>query len=140
MPKPLKSLPADSNFTKEKMAGMQGVMAQHHRWNTEEREYEAVEGGYVHQDYPRMMYHPEWGKEPMPDMAKFGAGANTIQEAELRNIAFNEALHNWRRKNRTKMAGNAKEFEALKKKGWLDKPPVRESANGIQFDYDSDEI
>lgn len=140
MAKPLKSLPADTNFTKDKLAGIQGVMAKPHTFDQIEREYVEVEGGYVHTDWPRLMYHPDWGKDPMPDMVKFGMGANTVQEAELRNAAFNEALALWKRKNRTKLASGPKEFEALKKKGWLDKPPVRENKQGIAFDYESDEI
>jgi hypothetical protein len=139
MSKPLKSKPADFNFTDVKMANMQGVCSKPHKWDGEEREYVET-GAYQHQDWPKMLYHPEYGKEPKPDMTKFGGRVNTVQEAEALNNSFNEAMRNWNRKNRTKIAHNHKEFDALKKKGWLEKPTVPLNTSGDTFDYESDEI
>jgi hypothetical protein len=41
----------------------------HHRFTRENR-YEALEGGYVHQDYPKWLYHPTQGPRLVQDAAE----------------------------------------------------------------------
>lgn len=93
---------------------------------------------YEHQVYPRMLYHPKWGMEDTPDMAKFSVGCTTAQQFQAAFQAFQAAEEKWRRSNRTKLAANEEEEKRLLEKGWLQQPPLR--AKNKQFDMSSDEI
>jgi len=93
---------------------------------------------YEHQDFPRMVYHPEWGAKARPEAARYFVGAVTQEQMQNAMAAYNEAEAKWSRANRTKLAANRKDFDALLKKGWLDKPPLRKE--NPQFDMDSDEL
>jgi hypothetical protein len=93
---------------------------------------------YEHQDFPRMVYHPNWGEKPEPEGAKFFMGAVTQEQMMSAHAAYEQARSEWRRHNRTKLVKSKSEFEALIKKGWLAKPPLRE--DNPQFDMDSDEL
>ena len=65
-------------------------------------------------DFPKMLFHPDFHKEPAPvhnDFKELGQ--------------YNKALQAWQRKfERTQMADNEKEEKRLVTKGWLLKPPV----------------
>jgi hypothetical protein len=93
---------------------------------------------YEHQEFPRMLYHPEWGMKARPEAARFFVGAVTQEQMQNAMAAFNEADQRWARSNRTKLVQNAKEQERLVKKGWLEKPPLRKE--NPAFDLTSDEL
>ena len=97
-----------------------------------------VEVQYEHEEYPRMLYHPNWGMEKKPDMAKFAVGCVTSEQFQQAFLAFQEAENKWNRSNRTKLATDKKHEESLLKKGWLVKPPIRKE--NPAFDLGSDEI
>lgn len=65
-------------------------------------------------DFPKMMFHPDWHKVPAPihnDFKELGA--------------YNKAVTDWKEKyERFQMAQNEEDVERLSKKGWKDTPPV----------------
>ena len=93
---------------------------------------------YVHQEFPRMMYHPDWGKAPKPDMAKFAIGCVTPQQWQGAFEALQKAESDWARRNRVKTVASAEEQARLEKIGWLLQPPIRKS--NPAFDLNSDEL
>ena len=97
-----------------------------------------VQVRYEHQEFPRMLYHPEWGAKPKPEAARYFVGAVTQEQMQNAMNAYTEAEQKWARSNRVKLVTSAKEFEKLTKKGWLDKPPLRKE--NPQFDLESDEL
>jgi hypothetical protein len=93
---------------------------------------------YVHQAFPRIMYHPEWGKEPKPDMAKFAIGCVTPAQWQGAFEALQKAETLWARKNRIKTANNEEDQARLEKIGWLLQPPLRKV--NPAFDLNSEEL
>jgi hypothetical protein len=70
---------------------------------------------YVFAEYPKMLYHPKYGKQPKPVINDF---ENTPK--------FLLAMREWEQSDsvRTVTAENAKHEEALLKKGWMLEPPA----------------
>lgn len=97
-----------------------------------------VEIPYEHQEYPKMLYHPEWGAKPQPDINSFVKAAKTAQEYEMAATLYQQAVAKWARGNRTKIVEDAKQEASLVKKGWLLKPPTHKG--DPTFDMNSDEI
>ncbi|HUD64653.1 MAG TPA: hypothetical protein VMQ17_08750 [Candidatus Sulfotelmatobacter sp.] len=93
---------------------------------------------YEYQEFPRMLYHPEWGARPKPEGARFFIGAITQEQMQNAMTAYQEAESKWARGNRVKLVGSPKEFDRLVKKGWLEKPPIRKE--NPMFDMESDEL
>lgn len=93
---------------------------------------------YKHEEFPRMLYHPEWGAKAKPEGGRFFIGAITQEQMQNAMTAYQEAEAKWARGNRTKLVTNAKDLERLIKKGWLDKPPLRKE--NPMFDMDSEEL
>jgi hypothetical protein len=93
---------------------------------------------YEHQVYPRMMYHPDWGKLPRPDMAKFAVGCVTQEQFTQAFASYQAAEQKWLRSNRMKLAENEEDEKRLKEKGWLLQAPLRK--DNKQFDLNSEEI
>jgi hypothetical protein len=97
-----------------------------------------VQVHYEHQDFPRMLYHPEWGAQPKPEAARYFVGAVTQQQMQNAMATYQKAEANWLKANRTKLVATEEEFDRLVKKGWLAKPPIRKE--NPAFDLSSDEI
>jgi len=99
--------------------------------------YVAVTYERAENEYPKMLYHPDWGstQEPLPQ--DFVGLARTPAEYSNAYETFNKAMQEYRRKQRTKLVKNLKDEKALSAKGWLLKPPVHESSKQFQ---DSDEL
>jgi len=93
---------------------------------------------YKHEEFPRMLYHPEWGAKPKPEGGRFFIGAITQEQMQNAMTAYQEAETKWARSNRVKLVTNAKDLERLIKKGWLDKPPIRKE-NPL-FDMESEDL
>lgn len=93
---------------------------------------------YEHQEFPRMLYHPEWGAKSRPELAKFAIGCVTAEQYQAANAAFMEAEQKWLKGNRTKLVATAAEEKKLLAKGWLSKPPLRKE--NPAFDLNSDEL
>lgn len=105
-------------------------------------------------EYPKMLYHPKFGLMPTPDPAKFAVGAVTQEQIMNANAAYEKALGQWRRENRTFLVALTAEEEKLPKheqlkvladreerllkKGWLVSPPKPKEAQ--RFDFASEEI
>jgi hypothetical protein len=97
--------------------------------------YEPI--NYGHQEFPKMLYHPNFGQKPQPKVQAFAAGATTPEQFEAALERFNVAMSGWNRANRTKLVEDAREEKALITKGWVAKMPTRP----IPVDSaDSDEI
>jgi hypothetical protein len=91
------------------------------------RAYVAVPYEREANDFPKMLFHPAWHKEPKPI-------ANDFKELGL----FQKAVQTWERKfERFKMVENDKEEKRLIAKGWLARPPVLDVPKD---DPQSDEI
>lgn len=97
--------------------------------------YEPIE--YEHQEFPKILYHPDFGAKPQPKVQAYAAGSTTPEQFEAALERFNLALSTWTRGNRTKLAENRKEEKFFLEKGWLDTMPVKPVAEGS---IDSDEI
>src|SRR5690242_10991377 len=41
-----------------------------------------LEVPYTHQEFPKVLYHPEWGVKPQPKMSDFTRSANTVEQQE----------------------------------------------------------
>jgi hypothetical protein len=109
---------------------------------------------YTHQEYPKALYHPEYGMKPMPDAATFQAGAVTAAQIQNASQAFQTALEKWHRGQRIQIVTISKnelhlpedeQLKALKereerliKKGWLPAPP--KAKDSARFDMASEEI
>jgi hypothetical protein len=122
-------------------SAMQETTDQPHKYDPRIENNQAI--GYVpvtyeHQDFPRMLYHPNWGKLAKPDMAKFAIGCITQDQFQQAFAAYQEAEQKWMRSNRVKLVESPEELERLEKKGWLLQPPLRK--DNKQFDLNSDEI
>jgi len=112
-----------------------------HKWDNTIVNNKAI--GYVpvryeHQEFPRLMYHPEWGAKPKPEAARYFVGAVTQEQMQNAMNTYTEAEQKWARSNRTKLITSQKEFDKLAKIGWLAKPPIRKE--NPQFDLESDEL
>lgn len=93
---------------------------------------------YQHQEFPRMLYHPEWGANAKPEGPRYFVGAVTQEQMQNAMATYQEAEAKWLKANRTKLVETEKEFDRLVKKGWLAKPPIRKE--NPAFDLSSDEI
>jgi hypothetical protein len=93
---------------------------------------------YTHQEYPKMLYHPDYGLAPRPDIAKFASDCRTADQYLAALQSFQEAEQKWSRGQRTKQAKDKKDEERLKKKGWLLSPPAKPVTP--QFDMECDEL
>lgn len=89
------------------------------------------------QEFPKMLYHTNWGLKPKPDMRDFSKGAQTSEAIEAANHAYGEALKKWERGNRVKTVTDKKELDRLLKIGWLTAPPKRETGEKA---YDEDAL
>lgn len=87
-----------------------------------------VEVPYEHEIYPVLLYHPNWHKQPEPQLHDF-----------KESFDYQAAHRDWKAKSdRTKVARNAAEEKRLLAKGWLKKPPVVEKKELPS--HESDEI
>lgn len=93
---------------------------------------------YEHQEYPKQLYHPDYGKRPKPDVNDFARAAKSVEETEKAMTAFQQALAKWNRSNRIKTVTSKKEEDRLLKIGWMPTPPQPETAQA--FDPNSDEL
>lgn len=100
--------------------------------------YERVEYDRDGNEYPKTLYHTDYGLKPKPDAAQYTRGLAGHEALESALIAFNSALQKWERGNRIKTAQNKKEEEKLVKIGWLTQPPKRDVAD--TFNHDSDQL
>lgn len=96
-----------------------------------------VEVEYVHQEFPKLLYHPNWGQKPMPKVEQYVGRASTPEQHQEAFEAFSAAMAKWQRENRTKLVQDAKEEKRLLGKGWLAKAPERPIAPGS---VDDDEL
>lgn len=90
-------------------------------------------------DYPKMLFHPDYKKNPPPDIAKFVRPGMNPADYESAMALYQAELNKWNRGNRTKTVDDAKEEKRLLAKGWVDKPPQHEKLTK-EFDLNSDEI
>jgi len=88
--------------------------------------------------YPKMLFHPDFGKSLAPEMAKYAVGCVTTEQFQSAHTAFAQAMEKWNRANRTKLVDDEKKEKSLITKGWLAKPPARKE--NPAFDMSSDEI
>lgn len=89
-------------------------------------------------EYPKLVYHPKYGLEPKPEEAKFAVGAVTQQQIQNAAKAYQDALQQWMRANRTMEVKSKEDEDRLVKKGWsLTPPKLKESQ---RFDVNSEEI
>jgi hypothetical protein len=76
--------------------------------------YVAVE--YEHQEFPRMLFHPDYHKVPAPHPNQFASPDKTGM--------FTPAEEEWKRKyDRIQVAENEKDVKRLTAMGWLLTPP-----------------
>jgi len=80
--------------------------------------------GYDHQEFPKLLYHPEYGQAQEPKLAAFAAGCNTPEQSTQAHEAYQAAMTKWKKKNRTKEVLDAKEEKRLLAKGWVNKCPT----------------
>lgn len=92
------------------------------------RAYVAVPYDRTKHDYPKMFFHPDYHKEPVPNRNHF----KETHEWEAAMRAWELAF------DRTQMAQNEEEETEILAAGWLDKPPVFETS--AQFDKRSLEL
>ena len=93
---------------------------------------------YEHQEFPRQLYHPEYGAAKKPNIQDYARTAKTSDEVEQANALYLAAMAKWNKSNRVKTVATKKEEDRLLKIGWMPKPPVRESTPA--FDANSDEL
>lgn len=89
-------------------------------------------------EYPKMLYHPNYGKTQKPDLARFAVGAVTQEQIQNAGKAFDAAMQKWMRENRTQEATSPEHEARLVKKGWSVDPPKPKEAE--RFDLKSEEI
>lgn len=92
------------------------------------------------EEFPKMLYHPDWGLKPKPDIRDYSKGAQTPEAIESAQHAFSGAMKKWERGNRVKTVtekDGKKELDRLGKIGWLTAPPKRESTDKA---YDEDAL
>lgn len=70
--------------------------------------------------FPKLLYHPDWGKKAEPTLASFARGASTTEQYAAALDSYNAAHAEWEKGNRTKVAENAKREAELRKIGWVD--------------------
>lgn len=92
---------------------------------------------YEHQEYPKILYHPNFGEKPQPRVQAYSAGATSPEQFEAALERFNLAMETWNRSNRTKFVEDAKEEKRLLAKGWVGTMPVKPISPSSA---DSDEI
>lgn len=88
--------------------------------------------------YPKMLYHPNYGKKPKPEAERFSLGARTMEQIQAAADAYQDALNKWNRENRTFLALSDADEERLIKKGWTITPPAIKKQQA--FDLASEEI
>jgi hypothetical protein len=82
---------------------------------------------YEHQPYPKVLYHPEFGQAPEPQLAAYAAGCSTPEQSIQAHEAYQGAHKKWQMKNRNKLVQDEKEEKRLIAKGWkvqMPKPPI----------------
>ena len=89
--------------------------------------------------YPKILYHPNYGKAIPPQQQDFAKPGMSWQQVEAANQAFDKAKKKWLMDNRTQVAQDAADEERLTKKGWKEKPPVQAQPKS-EFDLSSEEI
>jgi hypothetical protein len=95
---------------------------------------------YVHQEYPKMLYHPTYGKLARPNINHFASMCRPGDSESYKNAleAFMAAEQKWERGNRYKIVESKEREDELIAKGWLLTQPVFKSKE--KFDMGSDEI
>ena len=89
-----------------------------HEYNEDRREYYATPPSMA--QYPKMLYHPEFGKKPAPKASDFVILPGMTAEQQTAILkSFSSAMEQWRRQNRMKIANSKAEEAILLKKGWL---------------------
>jgi hypothetical protein len=100
--------------------------------------YKGVTYDRSEHEYPKMLFHPEYGMKPLPEQAKFCVGCVTAEQFQNALVSYQAALEKWQRSNRTKEAKDEKDQKRLLAKGWLPSPPKKKEA--AAFDLSSDEL
>jgi hypothetical protein len=70
--------------------------------------------------HPKMLYHPDYGKNPEPTINQFAKGASSPEQYQNALDLFNGAHAVWEKGNRTKIAESPAREADLKKIGWMD--------------------
>lgn len=70
--------------------------------------------------FPKILYHPDFGKKPEPTIAAFARGASTPDQYAVALDQFNAAHAEWAKGNRTQVAEDKKREDQLRKIGWVD--------------------
>lgn len=70
--------------------------------------------------YPKMLYHPDWGKVREPKISDFAKAGTTGEHYQAALELFTTAHNEWDRGNRTQVAANPKREAELRKIGWVD--------------------
>ncbi len=70
--------------------------------------------------YPKALYHPDWGKKPEPVVTQFNRGASTPEQLQSALELFNTAHAEWEKSNRIQTCENPKREAELRKIGWVD--------------------
>lgn len=101
--------------------------------------YQPVSYDRADNDYPKMLFHPDYGKKPQPDQSKFVRSGMSPADYEAAILLYQTKVNEWNKGNRTKLAKDEDEEKRLLAKGWLPTPPQHASKKK-EFDLDSDEI
>jgi hypothetical protein len=70
--------------------------------------------------YPKMLYHPDWGKITEPKISDFARPGIPADQYEQALSLFNTAHGDWQKSNRTRVVPDAKRETDLRKIGWVD--------------------
>lgn len=82
--------------------------------------YLPVEFDPADNQYPKMLYHPEYGKKAQPSIGDYARGASTNEMYQAALEMFQTAQADWEKGNRTIIASDKKREDELRKIGWLD--------------------
>src|ERR1700728_4555371 len=71
-------------------------------------------------EYPKVLYHPEWGKEREPNIADYAGAASTPAQYEAALKRYKAVHDKWERGNRTRTCEDRERENELRKIGWCD--------------------
>lgn len=70
--------------------------------------------------YPKALYHPDWGKVREPQISDFARPGIPADQYEHALKLFNDAHKKWEKGNRIQTCKDAKREAELRKIGWVD--------------------
>lgn len=89
--------------------------------------------------YPKMLYHPDWGKKAEPKVSDFARPGAPADQYETALQLFTSAHTAWEKGNRTKIATSPAREADLRKLGWVDYKELKHLGR-LQTEAESDAI